>query len=358
MAIIGAIEPILDALQQPALLCAGDTIEYANLAAQRILLREGLPLSLLCGEDTDAVLSPTGALSLPVRWGQLEYQLCASDCEGKTLLLLTPVERQVISMIALHQVASSLRESLTNAVLTSESLFPYLEEQEDEYIQARTAAINRSLYRMVRGLALAGDCCALELGDLPLAPEETELCAFFASVGEIAAAYCEENGITLRIQLPAKTFTGDVDPQLLERAVNNLICNSIAHTPAGGTITLRVDHVGSRALVYVTDTGDGIDADLLGVITDRASHPGPNAEGLGFGLRLVRAIAEAHGGGLMIQSGENGASVCFSIGLERSAEDRVVGSPAERYDYTGGLDHAHVEFAGVMDDEDYDSRSI
>ena len=108
----------------------------------------------------------------------------------------------------------------------------------------------------------------------------------------------------------------------------------------------------------MTDTGAGIDSDLLGVIANRAEHPGANAEGLGFGLRLVRAIAEAHGGGLMVGSSESGASVCFSIGLERSAEDKVVNSPAERFDYTGGLDHAHVEFAGVMDDEYYDTRAI
>jgi len=358
MAIIGAIEPILDLLQQPALLCAGDTIEYLNPAAQRILLRSDMPLQQLCGDDTDTVLNRTGSVSLTVRWGQLEYQLAASDCEGKTLILLTPVERRTISMTALHQVTASLRECLSNAIVTSESLFPYLEEQEDEYIQSGTAAINRSLYRMVRGLALAGDCCALELGDLPMAPEQTELCAFFAQLGEIAEGFCEENGIALRVVLPPKTFSGCIDRQLMERAVNNLICNAIAHTPAGGTITLRLEHIGTRALVFITDTGDGIDADLLGVIADRASHPGPNAEGLGFGLRLVRAIAEAHGGSLMLQSGETGTTACFSIDLERSDADSIIGSPAERYDYTGGLDHAHVEFAGVMDDEDYDSRSI
>lgn len=358
MAIIGAIEPILDLLQQPALLCAGDTIEYANAAAQRILLRAGMPLELLCGADTNAVVGRTGSVSLTVRWGQLEYGLSASDCEGKTLLLLNPVERQRVSLNALHQVTSSLRECLTNAIVTSESLFPYLEEQEDEYIQAGTAAINRSLYRMVRGLALAGDCCALELGDLPLAPEQTELCDFFARLAETAEGYCQENSLSLRLQLPDKTFTGLIDRQLIERAVFNLICNAIAHTPAGGTVTLRLDHIGHRALVYVSDTGEGIAPDLLGVIADRAEHPGPNAEGLGFGVRLVRAVAEAHGGSLMLRSGEDGASVCFSIDLERSPEDKLVNSPAEKFDYTGGLDHAHVEFSGVMDDEDYDSRAI
>ena len=358
MAIIGAIEPILDGLQQPALLCADGKIEYANLAAQRVLLRADMELAQLCGEQTDAVANRTGSVSIEVRWGQLCYQLTASDCGDKTLLLLNPLERRTVSMTALHQVAASLRESLVGAILSADTLFPYLEEQEDERIQSATAAINRSLYRMVRGLALAGDCCALELGDLPLAPEETELCDFFARLAETAEGFCEENGIRLKLVLPSKTFTGNIDRQLLERAVYNLICNAIAHTPEGGTITLKVDHAGDRVLVYVTDTGKGIDADILSVISDRAGHPGANAEGLGFGLRLVRAIAEAHGGSMMIQSGDTGASVCFSMNLQRSGEENLVQSPAECYDYTGGLDHAHVEFAGVMSDEDYDSRSI
>jgi len=358
MAIIGAIEPVLDLLQQPALLCVGDTIEYVNPAARRVLLRDDMSLSMLCGEAADAVLHRTGAVSLSVRWGQLEYQLSATDCEGRTLVLLNPVERQRLSLTALHQVTASLRECLSGAIVTSETLFPYLEEQEDEYIQSGTAAINRSLYRMVRGLALAGDCCALELGDLPLAPEQTELCGFFAALAETAEGFLEENGLTLRLQLPSRTFTGNIDRQFIERAVYNLLTNAVAHTPEGGTVTLRLDHVGNRALVYVSDTGAGIESDILGVIADRAEHPGPNAEGLGFGIRLVRAIAEAHGGSLMIQSGEAGASVCFSIDLERGPDEKLVNSPAEKFDYTGGLDHAHVEFSGVMDDEDYDSRSI
>lgn len=359
MAIVGAIEPILDLLQQPALLCTDRRIEFVNSAAHRLLLRQDMDLELLLKDRLQDLLSRTGSVSFEVRWGQLDYQLSASDCADKTLILLSPIERQSISMTALHQVTASLRASLSSAIAAADSLFPYLEEQEDPIVQAGTASINRSLYRLVRGLTLAGDCCALELGDLHLAPDRTELCNFFADLAETARGFCEENGIRLHLQLPDQTFEGNIDRQLIERAVYNLICNAIAHTPAGGAITLRLKHKDNRAMVCVTDTGEGIAPDLLGVIANRAEHPGPNAEGLGFGLRLVRAVAEKHGGCLVIHSSPaGGARICFSFNLQRSPDETLVLSPSERYDYSGGLDHAHVEFAGVMDDEDYDSRCI
>ncbi len=352
------LEPILELLQQPALLCAKERIVYCNPAARRILLMPEMELSLLLGDQLSELESLQGSLSLSVRWGQLEYQLTATELEGRTLLLLNPVERGLVSMVVLQQVAASLRASLSPAVLSSQSLFPYLEEQEDEVVQSGTATINRAFYGLIRGMSLASDCSALELGEMLLTPEMTHMCDFFEDLADDSMGFVEENGLTLRLQLPARPFNGDIDRQLVERAVFNLLCNAIAHTAPGGVITLRLEQMGDRAMVYVTDTGEGFDADLMGFVTSRSELPGPNADGLGLGLRFVRAVAERHGGSLLIRSGDTGATVCFSLGLTRGEEEQVLRSPAVRYDYSGGLDHAHVEFAGVMDDEDYDSRSI
>jgi len=86
------------------------------------------------------------------------------------------------------------------------------------------------------------------------------------------------------------------DPQRLEGALLNLLRNAAAHTPTGGTVTLRAVPDTSELRLSVLNPAR-LDPDFLPRLFDRFAR-GPDAVpgGSGLGLAIVRAVAQAHGG--------------------------------------------------------------
>lgn len=106
------------------------------------------------------------------------------------------------------------------------------------------------------------------------------------------------------------------DPVRLRTALYHLFDNVIEYTPKGGTVTVSMGKLGEGyAVIDIADTGVGIPADELPYIFD-AYYQGTTASpsGLGLGLFIARAIAEAHGGRLSATS-EPGKGSTFSLVL-------------------------------------------
>ena len=99
--------------------------------------------------------------------------------------------------------------------------------------------------------------------------------------------------------------TVQADRERLGLAVDALLENAVRHTASGDVIKLSVVAVGYGLPVrmIVTDTGQGIPAELLRHVFDRfrSSDSGP-PRGTGLGLALVRAVARAHGGDVLVNS--------------------------------------------------------
>jgi signal transduction histidine kinase len=104
------------------------------------------------------------------------------------------------------------------------------------------------------------------------------------------------------------------DDILLERAVSNLVHNAIRHhAPAPGTeggrvaLLLEAPRQEKRFRICVLDDGTGADDERIARL-DRGEDAGPEhrSRGRGLGLRIVRAVAEAHGLTLRFARGEEG----------------------------------------------------
>jgi len=111
------------------------------------------------------------------------------------------------------------------------------------------------------------------------------------------------------------------DPDKLEKALLNLLTNSIKFTPARGSITARLLREGAKAVVEVEDTGIGIPAKDLPFIFDRFRQVDGSStrkfQGLGIGLALAKSIVEEHKGVLRARS-EQGKGSIFRIELPLS----------------------------------------
>lgn len=86
------------------------------------------------------------------------------------------------------------------------------------------------------------------------------------------------------------------DPLQLREALSNLIDNALRYTPAGSTITLRVDATPSGANLAVEDNGPGLSRDDMAHVFQRFWRGSQLPGGCGLGLAIVREIAHRHGG--------------------------------------------------------------
>jgi two-component system heavy metal sensor histidine kinase CusS len=128
-----------------------------------------------------------------------------------------------------------------------------------------------------------------------------------AEVDRVAEYYeglLAERGMALKVQGKAALWA---DPELLRRALSNLISNAIAHTPAGDEIeaALAQDEDGS-VHIEVSNPGPGIPAQALPHVFDRFfrvdAARGGSEKGSGLGLAIVQSIMRVHGGSATVHS--------------------------------------------------------
>ena len=107
------------------------------------------------------------------------------------------------------------------------------------------------------------------------------------------------------------------DPELLHRALSNLILNAIDAMPNGGTLTLRTRGEADRVYVEVSDTGSGLTPEQR----ERLFTPyfTTKQRGTGLGLAIVQSVISDHGGRISVQS-KPGEGTTFSIELPRNTE--------------------------------------
>jgi signal transduction histidine kinase len=122
------------------------------------------------------------------------------------------------------------------------------------------------------------------------------------------------------------------DPERLMVALDTVLENAIKVTEDGDPIELSVRVADGIALIEVSDSGTGIDPDLLGSLFDRFTTAGrqPGAPaGFGLGLAIVDAIIRAHGGNVTARNRrERGAVFTFRLPLASARSTPAPGRSA------------------------------
>jgi len=108
--------------------------------------------------------------------------------------------------------------------------------------------------------------------------------------------------------------TVDCDRSRLRQLFENLLRNAVEHAEPAVTVTIRRTEDG----FLVEDDGPGVPADERTAVFE-AGHT-TNAEGTGFGLNIVRTIAQAHGWSVTLEEGTEGGARFVFAGVEQSAD--------------------------------------
>jgi two-component system heavy metal sensor histidine kinase CusS len=147
-----------------------------------------------------------------------------------------------------------------------------------------------------------------------LEPQSLSIQSELEALVELYTPAAEEVGVELYLEAEGEV---QAVPDLLHRAVGNLLGNALRHTPEGGCVVLKGTQTqDGSATLRVEDSGPGIpEAEVPRVFErfyrgDRSRTQ--SSAGSGLGLSIVRQIMTLHGGSVQVQVGSEGGA-CFVL---------------------------------------------
>jgi two-component system sensor histidine kinase BaeS len=185
----------------------------------------------------------------------------------------------------------------------------YAEGLKDGRIQGSPVLFDLMHGEVIHLQRLVDDLRTLSLADTGELSLNTRLVDPAALLERTALAYlmpAEEQGLTLRVDAQEALPSVNVDTDRMTQVFNNLVSNALRHTTSG-EIVLSAQQVDSSVRLAVTDTGAGIPAEDVPFVFDRlyrgdkARSRGNDASS-GLGLAIAKAIVEAHGGTIAVES--------------------------------------------------------
>jgi signal transduction histidine kinase len=144
----------------------------------------------------------------------------------------------------------------------------------------------------------------------------------------------EERGLQLTTEIDPAVTAAElwVDHEHLRGALEELICNAVKFTPAGGSVTVRAASARNSIQYIVSDTGPGVPAERQSAIFEPGFRLAPAAHvvtsGLGLGLSYARMVARLHNGALSFSGHPGqGAALLLSLPLNPNELDSDSGTP-------------------------------
>jgi signal transduction histidine kinase len=183
--------------------------------------------------------------------------------------------------------------------------------------------VERQVDRMQRLVEDLLDLHRIGRDQLDLQTEQLEVGNLVEQAGDGVRSDVEARGVRLSISLLNDALFVNGDPVRLEQVVSNLVSNAAKHTDRGGEIRISVTRQVDEVVVRVSDTGSGIDPELLPhVFEPFVRQRDEVGAGLGIGLTIVQAIVERHNGRVEAYSAGLGQGSEFVVRLPLSAGTR------------------------------------
>jgi signal transduction histidine kinase len=171
----------------------------------------------------------------------------------------------------------------------------------------------------------------IEAGARRSAFTTVDLAPLLEDLAELYGAVAEERGISLVLRLASPLQTRG-DRELIQQAVANLLDNALKFSPPGSVVRLTAEREAGSLRLSVTDQGPGIPQADVERATERffRGETARNTPGFGLGLTLVRAVAQLHGGTVMLLQSWPGLQAVLTLPIvgEGEREEALARRPA------------------------------
>jgi CheY-like chemotaxis protein len=209
------------------------------------------------------------------------------------------------------------------------------------------------------------DASRIATGKLQLEMKPVDLLSVVETAVDTVRPLIEEKRLKLQMVLEPWVGPFNGDQERLKQVVWNLLTNAIKFTPPEGMIEVRLERLEDKALLIVSDTGQGISPEFLPHIFDLFQQADVSSKrernGLGLGLAIVKRLVELHGGAIYPYSPGLGQGSDFMVTLPLATVQQNGREAFRRYIQSGAGGEKSSALAGlrilVVDDE-YDTREV
>jgi signal transduction histidine kinase len=303
---------------------AAGGILFAIVCSLWIAARVSRPIEQLA-RAAEQVASGKWETRVPER-GRGEVGVLARSFNHMTAQLVGQRERlvQTERVAAWRELARCLAHELKNPLfplqLTVENLVRARQLPEDEFdevFRESTQTLSMEIANLKTIIGRFSDFSKMPKPELERI-DARDAIERVRSLYEAAGAGADQKDAKIQfdVQLSAKPMPIDADPELLHRALSNLVLNAMDAMPDGGTLTLSAQPKGETVELRVADTGEGMTPEEC----ERLFTPyyTTKQHGTGLGLAIVQSVVADHGGAITVES-RTGGGATFVITLPRAA---------------------------------------
>ncbi len=215
-----------------------------------------------------------------------------------------------------HELRTPLTSVLGHLELLADS--PDLSHEASE----RVGVVQRNAVRLRELVADLLLVAQMTDGHLALNRLPVDLAELVVEATHAVDPAAQAAGVALDVEVPA-SLVAKVDGPRLRQVIDNLLGNAVKYTEPGGSVSVRLRQRKEVVELAVSDTGIGIAPEEVGRLFGRffrgTQATQRHIPGAGLGLSIVRAIVEAHGGQVTVDSAP-GEGSAFTVELPVSPD--------------------------------------
>ncbi|MCU1436226.1 MAG: histidine kinase [Pseudarthrobacter sp.] len=238
------------------------------------------------------------------------------DADGQfagSVIVFSDVTDLVNALAAKDDFVSSVSHEFRTPLT---SILGYVEILlEDEPRDDQLEPLNIIRRNSERLLTLVSDLLATRNGQLIVTPHAVDVAELVRASVSAAMPKADAGRVVLKADAPGR-LDAHVDGPRISQVLDNLVSNAIKYSPDGGTVVVSLTQEDGHMTCRVSDTGMGMsEEDLAEVFSKffRTSSVRRTAiPGVGLGLSISKAIVEAHGGTIQVQS-KKGQGTTFTF---------------------------------------------
>ena len=203
-----------------------------------------------------------------------------------------------------HEIRTPLNAIVGFSDLLTTTVLP---EEREEYMHI-IKNNNALLLKLINDIL---DLSKIEAGSIELKYQEFDMADYFNEQATAMQQRITKPKLRLTSVNPYASCIVKLDKNRLTQILTNYITNAIKYTPEG-IIEMGYEYIEDCIRIYVKDTGIGISKEKLNKVFQRFEKLDEFAQGIGLGLSICKAIAEACGGSVGFESEENKGSTFWA----------------------------------------------